>query len=155
MTIKDYNEKMTDNVVMLSGNECYLPGTNLLMKIRLGQEPVEEYRARVEALQKAIREGTIIYRIPGRQDMYFVDFYRDGKLVRTINSKAFYQGDSTIDTDRVFECFKYGKKTGKFYQKVKIEFSGSYLNGGGSYRSSKTEIFEGNIKNFLRLVKEN
>ena len=152
MTIKDYNNKMIEDVA-LSGSECLFPGTNLLMKIRLGQEPVEDYNRRRDVCHEAMRKGTVIFRIPGRQDMYFIDLYRDGKLVKTINGRAFNQGEAS-DRERTFQAFKYDKKTGKFCLKINIDFVGYYLNGGGSYRSSTTQFFDGDIKNILRFVRE-
>ena len=152
MTIKDYNNKMIEDVA-LSGSECLFPGTNLLMKIRLGQEPIEDYNKRRDACYEAMKNGTVIFRIPGRQDMYFIDFYRDGKLIKTINGRAFNQGEAS-DINRFFKSFKYNKKSGKFYLKTEMEFRGYYLNGGGSYISSETYLFEGDIKKILRFVRE-
>lgn len=154
MKIKEYNNSIPceNYEESLFGEECLFPGTNLMMKIRLGQEPIEDYNKRRDACLKAIRNGTVMFSIGGRKDMYFIDLYRNGKVVKTINGHAFDQGDA-YDINRTFKSFKYNKKTGKFYLKTEIEFRGYYLNTGGSYTSSGTYWFEGNIKNILRVVR--
>jgi len=155
MKIKDYNAAILceEYETALSGSECFFPGTNLTMKIRLGQEPVEDYNKRRDACLEAMRKGAIIFKIEDRKDMYFIDLYRDGKVVKTINGRAFNQG-SASDINRTFTSFKYNKKSGKFYLKAEMEFRSYYLNGGGSYTSSKTHWFEGDIKKILRFVRE-
>lgn len=153
MKIRDYNEAILCENITLSGEECMFPGTNLLMKIRLGKEPIEDYNKRRDACLEAIRRGAVIFKIEDHKDMYFVDLYRDGKLVKTINGRAFNQGNAS-DIRRTFKAFKYDKKTGKFYLKAEMEFRSYYLNGGGSYTSSSTHWFEGDVKKILRFVRE-
>ena len=135
-------------VFKLSGETSILPGTNLNMKIRLGQESIEDYDKRVEACKEAVRNGTIIFSFGERKDMYYVDLYDGENVIASIPGHAFNSGNSS-DISRTFDCFKYDIQTGGFCIIAMIQFSGFAMNCGQSFKSSKREFFTGHIQDFI------
>ena len=135
-------------VFKLSGETSILPGTNLNMKIRLGQEPIEDYHKRVEACKEAIRKGSIIFSFGERKDMYYIDLYDGENVIGAIPGHAFNSGNSS-DISRIFDSFKYDIETGGFSIITMIQFRGIAMNCGQSFRSSKREFFTGYIQDFI------
>ena len=133
--------------IKLSGAEAFIPGTNLLMKLRLGTESDADYQRRRQVCLEAMRHGTIIYKIGDPMDMYYIDVYKNDKKIGTINGHPFYSGNTCIE-EKNFDSFKIYGDSGEFEVIVKISHRGHAMNSGHSFRYTEKEIFRGNLKSF-------
>ena len=133
--------------IKLSGSESLIPGTDLLMKLRLGKEPDTDYQKRRQACLDAMKRGTVIYKIEGPMDMYYIDVYKNDKCVGSINGRPFYSGNTCIE-ERNFESFKFFKNSEEFEVAIRLSHRGFAMNSGQPFRYTEKEIFRGNLKNF-------